>query len=215
MNSTGNDIVALKAINIARTKQQNFYRKIITGAEEALYHKQLSDILPFEQFVWLLWTVKESCYKYLQRMNHGLVFQPVKIEISLITPPSAGGTPPFEGRGFNDPTVYKGMAEFGPHILYSRSIITQEYIFSLVNQVNDFEQVLWGIKQIDSAQPADQSESVRSFAMAMLNSLFAGAKLEISKSAYGYPILLKNSAQIPLPISLAHHDHYVAYSFQV
>ena len=43
MNSTGNDIVALKAINIARTKQPNFYRKIISAAEKAFIDQRFSD----------------------------------------------------------------------------------------------------------------------------------------------------------------------------
>ena len=67
MISTGNDIVALKAINVARTKQQKFYNKIITGSEKALYEGQFSERLPFEYFVWLAWSVKESVFKYLQR----------------------------------------------------------------------------------------------------------------------------------------------------
>ena len=72
MISTGNDIVALKAINVARTKQQNFYSKIITVSEKALYDEHFSGRLLFEHFVWLAWSVKESVFKYLQRINPDL-----------------------------------------------------------------------------------------------------------------------------------------------
>ncbi|HTD40298.1 MAG TPA: 4'-phosphopantetheinyl transferase superfamily protein [Mucilaginibacter sp.] len=215
MISAGNDIVALKAINITRTKQQNFYRKIITETEKALYDKPFSEGLPFEQFVWLLWTIKESVYKYLQRINPGLIFSPTKIVIGQLDPPSNNTISIFESRGFNDPKVYKGTAEFGAHILYSRSIITEDFIFSVVNHINGFERVMWGIKLIDSSEPDRQSDAVRVFAIAMLSSLFPDAELEIGKSVYGYPVLLKNGDETPVPISLAHHDRYVAYSFQM
>ena len=215
MISTGNDIVALKAINIARAKQQNFYRKIITDAEEALYDEQFSDKIPFEQFVWLLWTIKESVYKYLQRINQGLVFSPTRIVIGQIEQPNYNYMSIFESRGFNEESVYKGIAKFGPHTLYSRSIVTEDFIFSVVNHINSFEQVMWGIKPIDSSDPDQQSKAVRAFTIAMLKSLLPGAELEIGKSVHGYPILLKNGIETPVPISLAHHDHFVAYSFQV
>jgi phosphopantetheinyl transferase (holo-ACP synthase) len=215
MISTGNDIVALKAINIARTKQQNFYRKILSDSEKNLYDQQFSGGLPFEHFVWLLWSIKESVYKYLQRITTGLVFSPTGIIINQLEAPASNAVSIFEGRDFNDKIVYKGLVEFGPHRLYSRSIITDDFIFSVVNHTDNFERVLWGIRSIDSPEPGRQSEAVRTFAMAMLNSLFPGAGLKIDKNVHRIPVLLKNGIEIPVPVSLAHHDHYVAYSFAV
>jgi len=215
MISTGNDIVALKAINVARTKQQNFYSKIITDTEKALYDEQFSDRLPFEQFIWLAWSVKESVFKCAQRINPELVFSPSKIKISKLAAPSEGGPSYFEGRGFNNTSVYRGVVEYGPDILHSRTIITDDFIFSVVSHADNFEKVMWGIKKIDSTDADDQSKAVRTFALAMLNTLFPGAELEIDKNNYSCPIILKNEVEIPVPISLAHHDHWVGYSFQV
>jgi len=215
MISAGNDIVALKAINIARTKQQNFYSKIISDSEKSLYDQQFSGRLPFEHFVWLLWSVKESVYKYLQRIIPELVFSPTKIIINQLNAPTNDPTLVFEGRDFNDNIVYKGVVEFGAHTLYSRSIITETFIFSVVNHTDNFERVLWGIRPINSAEPGRQSEGVREIALAMLNSLFPDAKLKIDKNLHGIPVLLKDGVEIPVPVSLAHHDHYVAYSFAV
>ncbi|MGZ3833295.1 MAG: 4'-phosphopantetheinyl transferase family protein, partial [Mucilaginibacter sp.] len=107
MISTGNDIVALKTINIARTKQQNFYRKIISASEKDLYDRQISDKLPFDVFVWLLWSVKESGYKYLQRITPELVFSPTKIIITQLALPADNFVEQFEGRGFDEDSVYK------------------------------------------------------------------------------------------------------------
>src|ERR1700739_3692703 len=81
MTSTGNDIVALTAINVARTKQPNFYSRIVTSGEQELYYSTLQDQLPFEHFVWLVWSVKESAFKYLKRVDPGLIFSPSKMRM--------------------------------------------------------------------------------------------------------------------------------------
>jgi hypothetical protein len=215
MISTGNDIVALKAINVARTKQQNFYSKIITGPEKALYDEQFSNRFPFELFVWLAWSVKESVFKYLQRMNPDLIFSPSKINITKLSAPAGGGLSDFEGRDFNGETVYKGVVDYSPHTFYSRTIITNDFIFSVVNHADNFEKVMWGIKKIGSTDARDQSKAVRTFALAMLNTLFPNSEVEIDKNSHSCPIILKNELEIPMAISLAHHDHWVAYSFAI
>ncbi len=215
MISTGNDIVALKAINVARTKQQNFYSKIITVSEKALYDEQFSDGLSFERFVWLAWSVKESVFKYLQRINPDLIFSPSKIKISELTAPASNILDHFEGRDFNEQTVYNGLVEYSPYTFYSRTIITDDFIFSVVNNTNNFEKVMWGLKKINSTDSDDQSKAVRIFALAMLKTLFPDSELEIDKNRHSCPVILKNDIEIPVPISLAHHEHWVAYSFQI
>ena len=57
MAGAGNDIVALKAIDVSRTKQSNFYSKIIVPAEKSLHDRTLSTVLPLELFVWLAWSI--------------------------------------------------------------------------------------------------------------------------------------------------------------
>ena len=81
MLGTGNDIVALAAINVERTRQSNFYSKILSLSEQQLYN-ELQSQLPFENFVWLAWSVKESAYKFLKRFMPDLVFSPTKIMIT-------------------------------------------------------------------------------------------------------------------------------------
>jgi len=215
MISTGNDIVAFKAINVTRTKQQNFYSKIITDSEKTLYDEQFSDRLPFEQFIWLAWSVKESVFKYLQRINPDLIFSPSKIKLVELIAPSAEGISHFEGRDFNSQTVYQGIIDYSPYTFYSQTIISEDFIFSVVNHTDNFEKIIWGIEKIDSTDADDQSKAVRAFALAMLNTLFPDSELEIDKNRHSCPIILKNGIEIPVPISLAHHDHWVGYSFQL
>lgn len=218
--STGNDIVALKAINIVRTKQFRFYSKIISVVEKELYDQLVADKIPFENFVWLLWSVKESAFKFLQRITPDLVFSPSKIIIKqlvfpvqqLVTRLEGDRT---EGCGFDDKIAYKGTIEFGTTRLYSRSIISEELIVSVVNYLDNFENTCWGFKVINSTEPPYQSRAVRYFLINRLKSLFLDADLNISKSPSNYPILLNGKEEMAVPISLAHHDHFVAYSFQL
>jgi phosphopantetheinyl transferase (holo-ACP synthase) len=219
MTSMGNDIVALKAINITRSKQFNFYSKFISIAEENIYNQQLYAEIPFENFVWLLWSIKESVFKYLQRIKPDLVFSPCKICITQLRLPAQNLVMEFEGnemegRGFNDEAVYKTEVAFGAYMLYSRSVISNEFIFSAVNHEDDFENTNWGIQAITSSDPEYQSKAVRMLLINRLMILFPGVDLAIGKSPYGYPVLLINGAEeTTIPISLTHHNHFVGYSF--
>jgi phosphopantetheinyl transferase (holo-ACP synthase) len=79
--SAGNDIVALNAIDKGRSCMPAFYSKFITSAELSLHNPaQLS----LDSFIWLLWSVKESAYKYLKRTDNELVFSPIKLSVSKI-----------------------------------------------------------------------------------------------------------------------------------
>ncbi|MDB5136476.1 MAG: 4-phosphopantetheinyl transferase superfamily protein [Mucilaginibacter sp.] len=220
MISTGNDIVALKAINIARSKEHAFYSKILSVSEKELYDQQFAGEITFENFLWLSWSIKESAYKYLQRITPELVFSPTKIIIKHLLVPVgdtaiAFGDKETEGCGFVNKTVYEGIVEFGNHALYSRSVIGAEFIASVVNKEADFGNTCWGIQKIESKESNYQSKAVRTFLLNRLVRLLPDTDLHIGKSQNRYPILFNRSEEMPIPVSLAHHDHYVAYSFQL
>lgn len=220
MTSTGNDIVALKAINVARTKQPNFYSKIISPEEKNLYDQKFAGKIPFKNYVWLLWSVKESAYKYLQRITPELVFSPTRILTTLLELPADQKSIKFdenkaEGQGFDKGSVYKGIAGFGTDMLYFSSIVNGDFIFTVVNNVDDFNDTCWGIQLIDSAEPQDQSKAVRELLLNRLNSLFPGGKWQIEKSPHGYPVLLKDGFEMEMPVSLAHHEEWVGYVFRM
>jgi hypothetical protein len=107
------------------------------------------------------------------------------------------------------------MVQFETFQLYFRTIIDEGYIFSIVNFSDDFTSTHWGVKQIDSSEHARQSSEVREFLLADLHKLLPGNNFTIGKSPHGWPIVIKDDEEMPLPISLAHHDRYVAYSFQL
>src|ERR1700749_1556209 len=103
---TGNDIVALSATDRGRTILPRFYTRILDAREQTLYNGQAVQTLPFDNYVWLLWSIKESVYKYKQRTSPELVFSPTKIPVREVLLPS--------GDGF-----YRGPISYGPAPLYS------------------------------------------------------------------------------------------------
>ncbi|HTI58847.1 4'-phosphopantetheinyl transferase superfamily protein [Mucilaginibacter sp.] len=212
MSGTGCDIVALKAINVARSQQSRFYSKIITDVEKSFYDKALSAIMPLEHFVWLAWSVKESVYKFLQRGKPDLVFSPSKMVIQQLKVPASASSLT-GGRGFDSDTVYKGLVMFDGRQFHSASVITGDFIFSAVNDSDDFTGIHWAVKKIGSSEPDVQSAEVRRLISGTLPDLFPRQDLRIEKSPHGYPFVSSGDKELPVIVSFAHHDHWIAYSF--
>lgn len=218
MLSTGNDIVSLNAINVTRTKQPNFYSKILTPTETALHQEAAFAIIPFEIFVWLLWSIKESAFKFLQRIDADILFTPVKFEVIEIDVPKEFAINEFSvrglvGNGFGYdllPTI-TAILTFENKILYSNSLIYKEFIFTIVNGDKDFNNINWGVIEIDNSDIEVQSAEVRKF----LIDNFPDTNIIIGKNQQGIPVLLKDKIELSVPISLSHHEYYVAYSFQL
>jgi phosphopantetheinyl transferase (holo-ACP synthase) len=218
MISAGNDIVSIAAINTVRTKQPAFYKKILSETEIAQYHAAYSEIIPFEVYVWLLWSIKESAFKYLQRLDPELVFSPTRFIVSDLRKPEQSLTKSFgssqlETTGLDDEVAWTGLISHEANVLYSQSVIYPDLIHSIVNHSKSFQNVYWGIKTITNTQPANQSAAVRTFILDKLGTLFSTKKLRIDKSEFGFPVISDSQNQMPLPVSLSHHEHFVAYSF--
>jgi phosphopantetheinyl transferase (holo-ACP synthase) len=201
--STGNDIVALAATDNFRTCQHRFYSRIISPAELSLYNQPAGGGpggLTFPSFVWLLWSIKESVYKYVSRSNPALVFSPLKIPVSRL-------------RTRND--FYEGMVQYDQVILYSRSFVTSETILTVVSDEQEFSQTRWGIHAIGHSDYASQSALVRTFALHFLSGVFPEASLRIIKTPDGLPTLWDRERPLDIPLSLAHHGKYVAWSYRL
>jgi hypothetical protein len=199
MTSTGNDIVALSAISLARTLRPEFYSRIVTPGEHHLYHPGIQSHLSFEHFVWLAWSVKESAFKYLKRLDTAMVFSPSKMRIQALVPM---------------PGQCHGTVRSGDQILYFQSVINGDFIFSIVNDSADFSGILWDVKRIKSVDPRSQSAAVRALLLARLGLLFPGSELQLAKSPHGWPVIVNDGEELPVAVSFTHHDHYVAYSLQ-
>lgn len=208
MISVGNDIVALKAVDLQRTELPAFYSKFITEAELAL-HEQSA--LPFTTFVWLLWSVKESAYKYFKRLDTSLVFSPIKIIVEQLTQADSFNS----GKLLCDVAVkdcYAIAATFDGMTLYLKSISSDEFIATTIAGAN----VYWGIKSITASDYESQSAAVRLIALDAVSHVITSNDLWIDKHPEGgYPILMHDHSPVNVPISFAHHDRYVSYAFQI
>ena len=218
MLSAGNDIVALKSINITRTIQPNFYAKILTPAETALHSKPGLSAIPFEVFVWLMWSIKESAFKFLQRIQPDILFTPIKFEVQEINIPKSFainnlGQTELTGIGFEQFPAITSTLFFENRTVYSNSLLYTELISTVVNAGKNFSQTHWGIKLIENAGAENQSTEVRAFAITCLQQALGDKRISINKNKQQIPIAIQNQARV-LPISLSHHENWVGYSFQ-
>lgn len=219
MPSTGNDIVSLDLIDKERSNDRRFYGKILALSEEALGRQTESGDLPFERFLWLCWSVKESAFKYLQRAHPQLVFSPVKIVIRNIIAPAAvfaiqTGGDHWEGDADGEEN-YKGDLIAEGKTYYFRSKITPSTIATIVSSDPHFSGVAWGILHTSGANADQQSAQVRSFVLKRLQTFFPGKALLIEKTQDGIPVIKEGSKELDLPVSFAHHGRTVSYSLQL
>ncbi|GAB3932683.1 4'-phosphopantetheinyl transferase family protein [Mucilaginibacter myungsuensis] len=207
MYSIGNDIVALKAVNAERTITPQFYNKILAGTELPFYQSNCPGI-PFYQFVWLAWSVKEAAYKCLKRIQPDLVFSPTRTVITSIDPPTVlidkipTGIPQ---TGIDEPGCYQIILSINSHTLYARSIIYgNELINSIVSPDPILSKVNWGINKTSAIDPDSQSKAVRKL-------LKERSQAEVIKDDVGTPWL--NTADARIPVSLSHHQDWIGYAY--
>jgi phosphopantetheinyl transferase (holo-ACP synthase) len=220
LKSTGNDIVARRATNIQRQRANHtrFFSHILSVAEQNLFGSLPQSTLVFENFVWLAWSVKEGVFKYLKRFDADLVFQPTKIIVQNINYPEGNLIQKLEGDIWDGNAMlqkefYHGMVVYNNQTLYFKAKLYDEMLISVVNDTDDFENVMWGFQRIESAKYSDQSRTVRELALSKFKSIFPDAELQITKSAVGYPVLLNNGVDSNIPLSFAHDGFFVGYSF--
>lgn len=216
MISIGNDIIALRTIDIPRTQSFRFYSKILSVSEQQLYQAQFTH-LPFEYFVWLLWSIKESVYKCRQRHQPELVFSPVSIVLTqLIGPIRSPGH--FAGEladtGFTDSECFCSQVTLNSQLFHARSIIYgDEVLATIAGEAPDWSRTNWGLRKIAGTGAASQSFAVREFLLEGLSPLYPGKELSIVKNNSGCPFLFIDGEIVDLPLSLSHHGEYVGYAF--
>ena len=205
MTSTGNDIVSLRQPDIERAAHPGFYSKILTIQEQELYDSHQLPNLSFTHFVWLLWSVKESAFKYLKRLNTELQFSPIKtvilkVDFDLVQP------------SVNFSQNYTGCVQYFDTQLYFKSEISTDCIFTVVNDKADFNNIVSGVQQVSAYNYEKQSGLARAFLLDNLANYISG-ELNIKKSPVGYPILFNLEDELPIPISLSHDGDFVGYTF--
>jgi phosphopantetheinyl transferase (holo-ACP synthase) len=217
--SAGNDIVALKAVNITRSNHPKFYSRILSPAEKELYDELKSTSIPFWNFVWLFWSIKEAAFKFLQRNNPDLVFSPTKFIVAQLVIPAGYkinnvNSTQITGVGFDTYTI-NGILIYDSNSIFFRSSLTTEFVHSVVNNVDDFDSTYYGIKQIEGNDSENQSKAIRDFLIENLQKQTGFNHLAVSKNVSDIPIITKRNEELSIPVSLSHHDNWIAYSFQL
>ena len=146
--------------------------------------------------------------------------QPVKFEVKQLDIPDGYIVADFDAieivkNGFNDTLAVKSIVETSSYKVYISSVIYPEFISSVANNNGDFDKVYWGVKRIENPDTDSQSAEVRAFLIKNLNKVLKKGSLTLAKNSYSIPVLLYDSEELPVPVSLAHHGHYVGYSFSL
>jgi phosphopantetheine--protein transferase-like protein len=211
--SVGNDIVVLNPHSIARETSPKFYSKFITEEEFNSYDPS---IMSFHNYIWLLWSVKEAVYKFINRINPELLFSPLRLAVINVTKQKAPNANLIgeEGRGFAYYHI-AAQASLDDRPVDIRSIITDGYIATFAAEKNDFVNMFWGIERIYNTSPANQSAEVRQFALQRLQSLHTKLVMDIKRcNTLPIPRAFANDILMPfIPVSFSHHFNYVAYAF--
>ncbi|WP_462266766.1 4'-phosphopantetheinyl transferase superfamily protein [Mucilaginibacter sp.] len=199
MNSIGNDVVALAHIQPERTCQHRFYNKILSPAEHQLYYALPAGSLLFEHYVWLLWSAKESAYKFLKRQQPHLVFSPTRFIIQNLSATLLPGE-------------YSGTVSYQSTRLPFCSILTSGYIHTVVS--TNLPLVTYRVSKVDTNSYDVQSAAVRTLTLKHLAALMPSQALNITKHITGYPEVRKGNQIADIPLSLSHHGNFIAYAFQ-
>ena len=166
--------------------------------------------------MWLFWSVKESGYKYLKRNFPGLVFSPTKVIVKNVTGPDNSQSPgqgsPIWDNIDSKGKSYSGQAVYGSANFYFRSIINSDWLTSVVNESEDFENVYWGMKTIDSTEYAIQSQKSKLLLVEKLSAVLKG-DLKIEKKDTPYPSVFRDNKDLNIPVSLSHDGNFIAYAF--
>lgn len=76
---------------------------------------------------------------------------------------------------------------------------------------DDFENMLWGVKKIDSDDSYVQSAEARSFLLERANKVYRDS-FRVEKNESGCPVILSEGSDYLIPVSLSHHGRFVGYS---
>jgi len=131
-----------------------------------------------------------------------LVFSPTKIILQTIIPP-----------GENKPW-YTGTVIFNGDVFYYQSDVTDEYVNTVVNNTDSFEDIKWSMGKIEPASNAERSAMAWAFLQNELRGLL-GDNIRMEKSPLGYPVILRGEVVLDIPISLSHDGDFVSYSATV
>ncbi|SFD27512.1 4'-phosphopantetheinyl transferase family protein [Spirosoma endophyticum] len=193
----GNDIVDLaQAKQESNWRRAGFLDKVFTAHEQQLIHSANDP----DCMVWLLWSMKESAYKLVNRQTGKRVFAPQKLVCHL----ESTGSETAVGTVFQERTYY------------TKSVITNQYVATVAFTVADSQPIDQFIIPFSNTTYQTQHTVIRATIKQQ-----CAARLSVSESTICIyknescvPIVLvkdRLGSQLKLPLSISHHGHYGAY----
>ena len=216
MSSIGNDVVWLPAAERKKCSQPHYYKKIISEAELSLF--ALSPY-SFPDFVWLIWSIKESVYKCQRTAPQGKVFSPAAISVERIIFPATSSRKEISFRhgsweGSPHEDWCSGEASLAGKVYTFRSWVTALFIYSVASEGYPLPDVYTGIRVIPDSRPADQSAGVRRFLLSRLSREWPLRKAgTVANDTTGYPYLQQALDFPDITLSFTHHGPLVSYAF--
>lgn len=179
----GNDVVdRLLATKSSNWKRTGYLDKLFNSDEQLLINEAKDPAL----LLWLMWTMKESAYKIVNRSTGVRTYAPLSFICSSIQLKETHAS----GKVSNHDTIF-----------YTKSDIKSDLIHSIaVLDINHFSTV------------TIYYQSYRDSYLSDFNKCFSNFKL--SKNTAGLPELMEIQTGKKLAVSISHHGHHlvIAYS---
>jgi phosphopantetheinyl transferase (holo-ACP synthase) len=186
----GNDIVDLQKAGLeSNWLRRGYLDKLFCRTEQEL----IFDSTDPDHMVWLLWSMKEACYKIHFRYNEIRCYQPKRIICSnlMINKNCASGQILYENR-----------------VYFSRSVINRNFVHtSAVSYYLIFKDLNVFIEDCKEQNNFNDNYQKITSENTLLD-------YNIIKSHYNIPYLQHRITGEKLPISLSHHGRFLSFIFQ-
>lgn len=185
----GNDIVDFQKAGLeSNWLRRGYLDKLFCRTEQELIFNSTDP----DQMVWLLWSMKEACYKIHFRLKEKRSYQPKSIICSNLL--------------INENTA-SGQVLYENQVCFSRSVIDVNFVHtSAVSDYSTFKGL--GVVIEDNTEQNYFNDDYQNFRGK--NSLSA---YSIIKSRYNIPNLLHKITGEKLPISISHHGRFSSFVF--
>jgi phosphopantetheine--protein transferase-like protein len=186
----GNDIVDLK-YSAPNWKRPRFLNKVFTKDEQSIIFSSENK----HETLWLLWSMKEAAYKIHVQQFGERFFNPKRLVCEL-------------------KSAYNGVVVIDKHTYFTRSIITEDYVYTTA-RLQETKIKVSAIFKAEMSSYSGQSELLKK---ALLTSISKTKQLplqqlDVKKSAMGIPELYCNDFKRPLSLSLTHCGRYSGFAY--
>ncbi|MBI2269140.1 MAG: 4'-phosphopantetheinyl transferase superfamily protein [Bacteroidetes bacterium] len=208
----GNDIVDMEdGRNLNRSGQKRFLDKLFTPSEQQLI--SASD-MP-DHMIWVLWSIKESAYKVVNRSTGIRSYVPLSYKVQLssaLLKSKMINRENSSGVKFLDSSI----SALG-FKLFAKTLVTRNFIYSHASsEFSYLKHVKWNIEKTTATKPEQQSHTIRESAKKHIaqTQRIEMSEISISNDEGRPPCVQINHKSInKIDLSFTHDGPYLAYSY--